>query len=382
MRTDQQRKQILLVILLVLAVSISGVTAYIMLDNKTSQEKPKEVQPQERAEGPSPPVPEEIQPKEEPQISIAFSGDTMFDWQLRPVVEKHGADYPFQYVKQEIESADYAFVNLESVFTHRNEKYPGQLFWIKSDPSTLEAIKRTGYDIVSLGNNHTLDYGIDGMLDSISHVEQTGLQYIGVGRNEAEAYQAKEVMLKGKKFKFLSIVRFMPDSAWVAQGDKPGVAGGYDLNVVTKTVQQQKGDADYLIVYMHWGVEKTNKPAAYQKEYVAKMVEAGADVIVGSHPHWLQGFEYYKDVPVAYSLGNFLFPDYVSGHSAETGVLKVTFKGEDITMSFNPYIIRNNQIQPLEGQEREKMRQYLQSISYDVEIASDGTIINKRQDGQ
>ncbi|GAA3321953.1 hypothetical protein GCM10020331_039910 [Ectobacillus funiculus] len=103
---------------------------------------------------------------------------------------------------------------------------------------------------------------------------------------------------------------------------------------------------------MHWGVERTNTPAAYQKEYVAKMTEAGANAIVGSHSHWLQGFEYYNGVPVAYSLGNFLFPDYIKGHSAETGVLTLTFKGKDIKMSFSPYVIRDNQIQPIDGQEK------------------------------
>ncbi|MGG2092582.1 CapA family protein [Bacillus sp. S13(2024)] len=316
--------------------------------------------------------------KEDPEITLTFSGDTMFDWQLRPVIQSKGADYPFQHVKPEIEKADYSFVNLESAFTTREKKYPGQLFWIKSDPSTLQAIKNTGYDIVNIGNNHTLDYYQDGLLDTISHVEKIGLPYIGAGKNASDAYTAREVTIKGKKFKFISFVRFMPDSAWVATNDKPGIANGYDLNLVTKTIKEQKKDADYMIVYMHWGVEKTNRPADYQKEYVQKMVEAGANAIVGSHPHWLQGFEYYNKVPVAYSLGNFLFPDYVTGHSAETGVLTIKFKGKNVQMSFNPYMIRNNQITPLQDTEKQNMLQYLQSISNNVQIDKDGNIINKR----
>ncbi|MFD0771341.1 CapA family protein [Bacillus sp. CGMCC 1.60114] len=317
-------------------------------------------------------------PKEDPEITLTFSGDTMFDWQLHPVIQSKGADYPFQHVKPEIEKADYSFVNLESAFTTREKKYPGQLFWIKSDPSTLQAIKNTGYDIVNIGNNHTLDYFQDGLMDTISHVEKIGLPYIGAGKNASDAYTAREVTIKGKKFKFISFVRFMPDSAWVATNDKPGIANGYDLNLVTKTIKEQKKDADYMIVYMHWGVEKTNRPADYQKEYVQKMVEAGANAIVGSHPHWLQGFEYYNKVPVAYSLGNFLFPDYVTGHSAETGVLTIKFKGKNVQMSFNPYMIRNNQITPLQDTEKQNMLQYLQSISNNVQIDKDGNIINKR----
>lgn len=332
-----------------------------------------------KTEAPAPaPEPKPPVVQEDPEIKLVFSGDTMFDWALRPVVAQKGADFPFQYVKPQIESADYAFVNLETAFTTRSKQAPGQKFWIKSDPATITAIKNTGFDIVSLGNNHSLDYGREGLLDSIVNTEGAGLQYIGVGRNAAEAYAAKEVTIKGKKIKFLSFVRFMPCADWTATNTTPGVAGGYDLNVVTKTIQEQKGDADYLVVYMHWGVEQTNTPAAYQKEYVTKMTEAGANAIVGSHPHWLQGFEYYNGVPVAYSLGNFLFPDYVKGHSAETGVLTLTLKGKDIQMSFSPYVIRGNQIHPIDGQAKAAMYQYLQSVSYDVEITGDGTIINKR----
>lgn len=81
----------------------------------------------------------------------------------------------------------------------------------------------------------------------------------------------------------------MPDFNWVAGDNKPGVANGYDLDLVTKTIQEQKKDADYVIVYMHWGVEKSNRPIEYQKQYVPKMVEAGADAIVGSHPIGYKG---------------------------------------------------------------------------------------------
>lgn len=315
---------------------------------------------------------------EDLEITLTFSGDTMFDWQLRPVIEKNGADYPFQHVKEEITKADISFVNLESAFTTKEKKASGQLFWIKSDPSTLQAIKNTGYDIVNIGNNHTLDYGQDGLLDTISHVEKLKFPYIGAGKNAKDAYTAREMTVKGKKFKFLSFVRFMPDFTWVADDNKPGVANGYDLNLVTKTIKEQKKGADYLIVYMHWGVEKSNRPVDYQKQYVNKMVTAGADAIVGSHPHWLQGFEYYNNVPVAYSLGNFLFPSYVNGKSAETGVLTLTFKGKDVQMSFNPYIIRNNQVSPVNEEEKRKALQYLQTISTDVEIDDTGKIINKR----
>ena len=130
-------------------------------------------------------------------------------------------------------------MNLESAFTTKEKKAPGQLFWIKSDPSTLQAIKNTGYDIVNIGNNHTLDYGQDGLLDTISHVEKLKFPYIGAGKMRKIIYSTRNDR-KGKKFKFLSFVRFMPDSNWVAGENKPGVANGYDLNLVTKQLKNKR----------------------------------------------------------------------------------------------------------------------------------------------
>lgn len=227
-------------------------------------------------------------PAAEP-FTIAFAGDTMFDWDLRPVLDEHGYDYPFEYVHNEAEVVD----------------------------------------------------------------------------------------INGRKVAFLSFTRFFPDFSWAAQSGRPGVTNGYDLDFVIETIQahEQSVEADHLVVNFHWGVEKTNTPAAYQHEYVERIVdETGTDAIVGAHPHWLQGFEFYEGVPVAYSLGNFLFPDYVSGHSAETGVLHMTFSEEDIDLSFAPYHLTNNQIVPLQGKEKQKMFQYLEDISINAEIDEYGHV--------
>ena len=171
--------------------------------------------------------------------------------------------------------------------------------------------------------------------------------YIGAGRNEEEAYESKEIMIKGKKFRFFTFVRFIPATNWIATKERAGVPNGYDLELVKKTIQDQQGDADYTIVYFHWGVEKQNTPVEYQKEYVRELKKLGVDLIVGSHSHWLQGFEYYEGMPVAYSLGNFLFPPYVKDETAQTGLLSVSFKGDEVTMAFDPHIIVNGQIRPL-----------------------------------
>ena len=328
---------------------------------------------------PSPSTSEKVveTPEEQPEIIITFAGDTMFDWGLRPILEQHGYDYPFTYIKDKVQNADYSFINVESVFTERTAKDPHQRFWIKSDVRGIEAMKNAGFKMLNLGNNHTLDYLQAGLLDTIENVEKNEIGYIGAGRNEEEAYESKEIMIKGKKFRFFTFVRFIPATNWIATKERAGVPNGYDLELVKKTIQDQQGDADYTIVYFHWGVEKQNTPVEYQKEYVRELKKLGVDLIVGSHSHWLQGFEYYEGMPVAYSLGNFLFPPYVKDETAQTGLLSVSFKGDKVTMAFDPHIIVNGQIRPLSVEDRSKMFNYLQSISYDVSITENGDILRK-----
>ena len=314
-------------------------------------------------------------PEESPEISIVFAGDTMFDWALRPILDQQGYDYPFIYIKDKVHSADYSFINLETVFTEKSVKDPRQRFWIKSDIKGLQAVKNAGFKMLNIGNNHTLDYLHDGLLDTLSNIEKYEMDYIGAGRTAKEAYESKEIILKGKKFRFFTFVRFVPATDWLATEDEPGVPNGYDLNLVKKTILEQKGDADYTIVYFHWGVEKQKFPVEYQKEYVRELEKIGVDLIVGSHAHWLQGFEYYNDMAVAYSLGNFLFPPYVKDETAQTGLLTATFKGNDVRMAFDPHIIVNGQIRPLSIEDRNDTLHYLQSISFDVNISENGDIL-------
>lgn len=334
-------------------------------DNTVNTDSPKNAEP--------PPA-----SSEEPRISIAFVGDVMFDWSIRDTIQKHGVHYPFELVKREILEADFAFLNLETAVTSRTDKFPGQLFYIKSDVNTLKGIKDAGFDMVSIANNHVLDYKVDGLLDTMNALDEQGLLYVGAGVDADAAYSSKEVVIKGKKFRFLAFSRFLPSVEWYARDNRPGMASGYQLDKVISSITEQKKDADYLIVYLHWGVEKTNTPAQYQKEYIKQIIEAGADAIVGSHPHWLQGFEYYNEKPVAYSLGNFLFPSYVRGHDAETGILHISFKGKEINMSFSPYFIKNDQVIRVDEQVKADMYDYLGSVSFEITFDEAGNIINQR----
>ncbi|WP_134702729.1 CapA family protein [Ammoniphilus sp. YIM 78166] len=303
-----------------------------------------------------------------PPIRILFAGDAMFDGSVKTAVRKHGPDYPFLFVKEEVQKADYAIVNLETAVTNRGEKDSVQKFNFRSDPISLKGVKNAGFDMVSLGNNHALDYGKEGFLDTLKYLKEQDLKFIGAGINLEEAFRAEKVEINGKTIKFMAFSRFLPSTTWYAQKNRPGMASAYQEGPVLEAIKREKKDTDYLLVYIHWGVERDTRPQAWQRSFAKKMIDAGADGIVGAHPHVLQGFEYYKGKPIAYSIGNFVFPDYVKGPTAQTGLLTVQLKKDKVGLEFKPYYIKSNQVTAISKKEQEDLLKYLESISYGVKV--------------
>jgi len=301
-------------------------------------------------------------------IHLVFAGDAMMDWSVKEAIHEKGPDYPFQYVREEVSAADLAFVNLETAVTKHRVKDTNQIYNFKSDPISLSGIKNAGFDLVSIANNHVLDYKQQGFLDTLQHLEQTGLRYVGGGRNKERAYAAQIFEIKGQKIKILAFSRFIPTVEWFAQTGQPGVAEAYHKDSVLPVIKRERAGADYLLVYMHWGVEKTHTPEQWQREYAYQMIDAGADAIIGSHVHVLQGYEFYQGKPIAYSIGNFLFPDYVKGAKADTGLLKVTLRNGKVEMAFKPYLIKRNQIVSQDQIYEQKQLKFIEAISKDVEV--------------
>lgn len=309
----------------------------------------------------------EVLPSKE-AIRIIFAGDALMDWSVKETIRKKGPDYPFEYVKDEVRSADYAVVNLETAITHHKEKDTNQLYNFKSDPESLQGLKNAGFNLVTIANNHTLDFKQKGFLDTLKYLEQYDIPYVGGGRNKEEAYRAHAVKIKGKTIKFLAFSRFIPQTYWFAGKDRPGIAEAYHKSSVLPVIKKERKDCDYLLVYLHWGVEKNHRPEPWQRTYAREIIDAGADAIIGSHVHVLQGFEFYKGKPIAYSIGNFLFPDYVRGDKADTGLLNLTLDQGNIEMSFTPYFIYKDQIIKKGEAYDKKQLKYLESISFDVKI--------------
>ncbi|WP_328703102.1 CapA family protein [Alkalihalobacterium elongatum] len=322
------------------------------------------------------PLDEEVVPaflkKDLEPIEIIFVGDVMMDMSLKNTINTKGVDYPFQFVKEVIHKADYAVANLETAVTTTNNSF-GKQFNFKANPKKLEGLVNAGFDLVSLANNHTMDYREEGLLDTIKYLREYGIDFVGAGKNSEEAYSSHTVVLNDQKITFLAFSRVLPDVSWYATDTKPGIASGYQEERVIEIIEKEKANTDYVLVYMHWGIERANRPENYQRDYARKMIDAGADAVIGAHPHVLQGFEFYDGKPIAYSLGNFLFPDYISGPTAETGLLSIIIEDEQVKMKFNPYYIDNDVIVDKGDEYRKRIYHYLEEISYDV-VIEDGEI--------
>lgn len=304
-------------------------------------------------------------------ITITFGGDVLMEYSLVKTMKEQGSDYPFKFVKPYFENSDYTVVNLETPITNASTAFPKK-YNFKASPLLLDGLKSSGVDMVSLANNHTLDYGEQGLLDTFKALDEANIERIGAGQDEEEAYSARFVDIKGKKVAFLAFSEVLPSVSWYVGKNKPGIASGYQVDRAANIVERVKQQSDYVLVYYHWGDEKVNQPNLDQKRIAKSLIDHGADAIIGSHPHVLQGFDTYKGKPIAYSLGNFLFPDYVSGSTAETGVLEIQLNQDQVQMSFFPYVLANNQITPLADEVRSHQYRYLESISNDAIFNEDG----------
>jgi poly-gamma-glutamate capsule biosynthesis protein CapA/YwtB (metallophosphatase superfamily) len=305
--------------------------------------------------------------KNDQSIRVTFAGDLMLDWSIKNTIKKKGINYPFEQVRKEVSKSDISIANLETAVTKRTKRFP-KTYNFKANPSAIKGVTNAGFDLVSLANNHSMDYGQEGLIDTLNELKKRNLPYIGAGKNSAEAYRVKTFTVKGKKISFLAFSRVIPAQSWVAQSKRAGTANGYNLNTILKSIKKVSLHSDYVFVYMHWGIEKNKKPEKFQRQYAKKMIDAGADAVIGSHSHVLQGFEYYKGKPIAYSLGNFLFPDYVSGEKAQTGLLHLDIHSNKIKMTFSPYRIYKDHIRVQSLSQKRKVWKNLQARSFGIKV--------------
>lgn len=251
------------------------------------------------------------------EITVNAVGDVMLAGRWAAGIRKNGYDSPFQRVAAELKSGDITIANLESPIARGGSEYTGKKFRFRAEPELAAALKQSGINLVTLANNHSMDFGGEALVETMNTLNSAGIAWIGAGTDLDEARKMALYTIKGKKIAFLGYSLTQPVEFFAGRG-RPGTTPGFK-NIFVEDISRARQQADYVIVSFHWGTEGTHVIQPYQRTVAHQAIDAGADVIIGHHPHVLRGIERYKTGIIFYSLGNFVFAS--KGKSADAGVI-------------------------------------------------------------
>ena len=241
-------------------------------------------------------------------ITIVAVGDLYLGGSANNYLKQNGYSYPFEYTKNILHNADIAMANLEAPLTNRTDAFMEKEFVLKHSPDAVGAIKNAGFDVLTLANNHIMDYGPAGLQDTMSILDKAGIKHTGAGKNSKAARTPVIVKIKNKKIAFLAYSLVFPEE-YYATDDSSGTAQGVFDNIKSDIKNISK-HADIIIISFHWGEEKMKYPKEYQVQLAHLAIDNGASLVIGHHPHVIQGVEKYKNGLIFYSLGNFVFGSF------------------------------------------------------------------------
>jgi poly-gamma-glutamate synthesis protein (capsule biosynthesis protein) len=285
----------------------------------------------------------EASPDELDELTVAAVGDIMLGGRTGPFLEQHGPDYPYQNVIPDLSRADLVVGNLESPISTRGKAVENKKFTLRAAPIAAKSLKRAGFRVVSLANNHAMDFGPLALQDTLEALTANDILFTGAGMNLEDARAPAVVKVKGRTVAFLSYSLTFPLEFFASSG-RPGTAPGYDEFVKTD-IEKARSLADLVVVSFHWGAELMISAKDYQVELGRKAIDWGADLVLGHHPHVLQDLELYKGRLIVYSLGNFVFGSE-SNRTNWSIILLLTFRGnslvaaEAVPIDVNNYRVR------------------------------------------
>ena len=312
---------------------------------------------------------------EEKEISLLATGDLYLGSRALPYLKKKHPSYPFSGIQSYINNADVVIANLESPLTNHNQKYVEKKFLLKAPPYFSDRIKDSGIDIVTLANNHTMDFGIKGLTDTIISLDRVNLPYTGAGMDLKSSRKPAVKIVDGVSIAVLAYNKTYP-LEFYSKSTRPGTAPGYP-SYIEKDVTEAQKLYDIVVVAFHWGGERIFKPRDYQKKLGRLAIDSGANLVIGHHPHIVQAVEEYGNGLIFYSLGNYSFGFYGNKNKPLEGMLaRVVFKvtGDLVTIkkkSVVPLNVNNWEVhfspRPLIGAKRDNFMQYLDERSSRLE---------------
>ena len=313
----------------------------------------------------------DMEPKE--NVSIAVTGDVMFARKMPNVLSMESS--PFAGVSVVISNVDLVLLNFENAATTSGNAVKGDVP-LSCDPSYVPLLKANNNTVASLANNHAFDYGIEGMKDTIKNLKDSDITPIGAGETEDEAHQAVVKEINGRKITILNYMdsnnfaEYSYDVMPYANGSTPGYSA-YDSADAQKQIAEHN-DSDMIIAYLHFGNEYSNSPNEDQVKIAHELIDYGADVVLGSHPHVTQGIEVYNGKPVFYSLGNFIF-DQSNPATHSAYFVKLDLVNDTCVCTVYPIYISNYLPQYMSSEDGTSLLSNLSPKADQLEITGNGT---------
>ncbi len=319
-----------------------------------------------------------LAPNDKAKDTLVFLGfgDMTFDRQVAAMIKSKGVQEPFTGVKAVFKTGDIVCGNLECPLSIRGRGIANKEFTFRGPPEAAGGMKNAGVNMVSVANNHILDYGNDALADTINILDQNGIAHAGAGMNSEQAYSPTIVNIKGKKIAFLAYSAVVPEGFW-ASAKRPGIASTrIKWNRIEGAIRAAARDNDCVIVSFHWGVERDNNPKEYQTDLAKMAIDAGADIVIGHHPHVIQGIQVYNNKLIAYCSGNFIF-EHDDSKAGEAYILRATLDKHAVTkaevipvrIDYNgkPSIAKGNDAKSILGQ----LKSLSQSLGTTIDVDKD-----------
>lgn len=312
-------------------------------------------------------------------VTITAVGDIRLDGYIAAKVHERGFDFPFKNVRDIFDLSDITYGNLECVLSLQGEPVE-KAYVFCAEPEMVEVLTTAGFDIMDLANNHSGDYGTDAFIETMRVLRTNGISYTGAGMNIRESREPVLLKKNGLTVAFLSYSNTFPKSYWATK-EKPGVTPAF-LEYISHDVREACHQADSVIVCYHGGDERSDTPKQVQRDIAYTAINAGATMVLGHHPHVLQGIEVYKGKPVVYSLGNFLFLSKAK-ECYDTMIVRATVGRDGIqSLEIIPIRISDAFVRTALPKEAERILNTIKTLSGDlgteIEINNDSAFVKLR----
>lgn len=321
----------------------------------------------------------ELMPKQSSnEVTLSFVGDVSLadDWYIMPKYdERERKVYGIlsENVVNIMTSSDIMVANNEFTISNRGSKMPNKYYTFRGSPERLSIYKEMGVNLVTLANNHIYDYGETAFYDALDALEEYEIPYIGAGRNIVEAKESFYYIINGYKIGFVNATRaekyILTPEATETTG---GVLRCYDPTAFINVIEETKKNSDFVIALVHWGKEDSSELEQVQIDTSKQYIEAGADLIVGTHAHTLQGIDFYNDKAIVYNIGDFIF----NHETKDTGIFQLKIDNEgNFKYYFLPCQQKDKYTFLLNGNEQIRVLNKMRKLSPNITITKYGEII-------